>query len=234
MAIARRRMFNGRGSKMKSKIFMTMCAGLLAGCAVTPPSIVQHPTTGRPQRTAAAPANGSIYQNAGFRPLFEDYRARMIGDVIIMTISESTTAGKTAAASDTKSGAAAYSAPNPLGLIGLSKDKTTTLAASSANKFSDAGAITSSNNFTGTMGLTVLDILPNGNLVVSGEKQIALDKSTEYIRFSGVISPNVIVNNTVSSTQVADARVEYRTNSHYDASELSSELSRFVMSVAPF
>ena len=84
------------------------------------------------------------------------------------------------------------------------------------------------------MGLTVLDVLPNGNLVVSGEKQISLDKSIEYIRFSGVVSPETIVGNTVSSTQVADARVEYRTNSHYDTAELMSELARFVQSLAPF
>jgi flagellar L-ring protein precursor FlgH len=84
------------------------------------------------------------------------------------------------------------------------------------------------------MGLTVLDVLANGNLVVSGEKQIALDKSTEYIRFSGVVSPSAIVGNTVSSVQVADARVEYRTNSHYDSAELTSELARFFQSLAPF
>jgi len=69
---------------------------------------------------------------------------------------------------------------------------------------------------------------------VSGEKQIALDKSVEYIRFSGVISPATIVDNTVSSTQVADARVEYRTDSRYDTAEVTSELARFFMSLSPF
>jgi flagellar L-ring protein precursor FlgH len=206
---------------------------LIGGCAMTPPTIVQRPTTSKPERTASAPSNGSIYQVADYRPLFEDPRARSIGDVITMTINENTSAGKAAAASDTKAGSAAYSAPQIFGLPAATTAKLG-LSTTSSNKFSDAGAITSSNNFTSTMGLTVLDVLPNGNLVVSGEKQIALDKSVEYIRFSGVVSPQVIVNNTVSSTQVADARVEYRTNSHYDSAEVMSELSRFVMSVAPF
>jgi len=80
----------------------------------------------------------------------------------------------------------------------------------------------------------VLEVLPNGNMVVSGEKQIALDKSVEYIRFYGVVMPETLVGNTVSSTQVADARVEYRTDSRYDSAELSSELARFFMSLAPF
>jgi flagellar L-ring protein precursor FlgH len=154
----------------------------------------------------------------------------MVGDVLIMTINESTSAGKTDSSADTKAGSVAYGAPTILG----STNNKAVFNSASSNKFSDAGAITSSNNFTGTMGLTVLEVLPNGNLVVSGEKQISLDKSVEYIRFSGVISPNVVVDNTVSSTQVADARVEYRTDSRYDSAEVSSELARFVMSVSPF
>jgi flagellar L-ring protein precursor FlgH len=217
---------------MKARIvaLSALAASLVAGCAMTPPTIVQHPSTAKPERVALQPANGAIYQTASYRPLFEDYRARMIGDVLIMTINENTSAGKTAANTDAKAGSVNVGAPT---LFGSTNNKLS-FAAASSNKFSDAGAITSSNNFAGTMGLTVLDVLANGNLVVSGEKQIALDKSVEYIRFSGVVSPSAIVGNTVSSTDVADARVEYRTNSHYDVAELMSELSRFVQSLAPF
>ena len=217
---------------MKAKIaaFLALAAGLISACSMTPPTVVQHPNTARPERAPAQPGNGAIFQTASYRPLFEDYRARMIGDVLIMTINENTTAGKTNAASDAKAGSVNVAAPT---LLGGTKSRLAA-AASSSNKFSDAGAISSSNNFTGTMGLTVLDVLANGNLVVSGEKQIALDKSTEYIRFSGIVSPSAIVGNTVSSTDVADARVEYRTNSHYDMAELMSEMSRFFQSLAPF
>ena len=216
--------------KLKQIALVVAAVALASGCAVVPPTVVQHPGSARPERLPVAQGNGSIYQAGGYRPLFEDFRARMIGDVLIMTISENTTAGKTAANSDTKAGSVAYGAPT---LFGSTNSKAT-FATSSSNKFSDSGAITSSNNFTGTMGLTVLDVLPNGNLVVSGEKQISLDKSIEYIRFSGVVSPETIVGNTVSSTQVADARVEYRTPSHYATAELMSELARFVQSLAPF
>jgi flagellar L-ring protein precursor FlgH len=219
--------------KLDFSILLVAAMVLLGGCAVVPPTIVQHPTTVKPDHNAGALSNGGIYQVAGFRPIFEDYRARVVGDVIVMAINENTSAGKTAAASDAKAGSVAYSAPSLLGVPASTTAKTT-LATSSSNKFSDTGAITSSNNFAGTMGLTVLEVLPNGNLVVSGEKQVALDKSVEYIRFSGVISPDTIIDNTVSSTQVADARVEYRTDSRYDSAELSSELARFFMSLAPF
>lgn len=220
---------------MKPDIVILLVAvmTLINGCAVVPPTIVQHPTTVKPERTAATPSNGSIYQVAAYRPLFEDYRARIVGDVIIMAINENTSAGKTAAASDAKAGSVAFGAPTIFGVPANTTAKAA-LSTSSSNKFSDAGAITSSNNFSGTMGLTVLEVLPNGNLVVSGEKQIALDKSVEYVRFSGVISPDTIIDNTVLSTQVADARVEYRTDSRYDTAEVSSELARFFMSLSPF
>lgn len=207
---------------------MVAATVMLSGCAVTPPTIVQHPLTAKPDHPGVTPSNGAIFQTATYRPVFEDFRARQVGDVIIMTINENTTAGKSAAASDSKAGGVAYTAP----VIGSASTKGIT--GTSTNSFSDKGAITSSNNFAGTMGLTVLDVLPNGNLVVSGEKQISLDKSVEYIRFSGVISPDTIVDNTVSSTQVADARVEYRTDSRYDSAELTSELARFFMSLSPF
>ncbi len=201
---------------------------MVSGCAVVPPTIVQRPLTAKPEHSTAASSNGGIYQTSTYHPMFEDYRARQVGDVLVMTIAESTSAGKTAAASDAKAGSVAFTAP----VIGSATTKGIT--GTSSNSFSDKGAITSSNTFTGTIGLTVLEVLPNGNLVVSGEKQISLDKSVEYIRFSGVVSPDVIVGNTVSSTQVADARVEYRTDSRYDAAELSSELARFFMSLSPF
>jgi flagellar L-ring protein precursor FlgH len=91
-----------------------------------------------------------------------------------------------------------------------------------------------SNTFSGTIGVTVVDVLENGNLVVSGEKQVSFDKGVEFIRFSGVVNPDMITTgNTVLSTQVADARVEYRTNSRIDAAELMSSMSRFFYSLVP-
>ena len=80
----------------------------------------------------------------------------------------------------------------------------------------------------------MIEVLANGNLVVSGEKQISLDKGSEFVRFSGVVNPDYIrAGNVVPSTQVADARIEYRTNSRLDASQVMSILTRFFLSFAP-
>ena len=77
--------------------------------------------------------------------------------------------------------------------------------------------------------------LSNGYLAVSGEKQVAFDKGNEYIRFSGVVNPDSILNgNQVASTQVADARLEYRSNTRIDPVEVASQLGRFFLSVLPF
>ena len=84
------------------------------------------------------------------------------------------------------------------------------------------------------MGVTVIEVLTNGNLVVSGEKQIGLDRGSEFVRFSGVVAVSSIgAGNTVSSTQVADARIEYRTNTQIDQSQMSSMMNRFFYSVLP-
>ena len=96
------------------------------------------------------------------------------------------------------------------------------------------GAASSSNNFNGFIGVTVIEVLPNGNLVVSGEKQIAFDRGAEFIRFSGVVNPDTVAaGNTVASAQVADARVEYRTNTRLDKADVMSQLTRFFLSALP-
>jgi flagellar L-ring protein precursor FlgH len=214
---------------MKSLIAVLALA--LAGCAATPSSIVQRPTSARP--IAADPqiaANGAIYQAAQYRPMFEDRRARHIGDMLTINIVEKTSAVKANASSGNKSGSASFVPPGVLrNTFGAS------VATDAAHKFSDADNQSASNTFTGTIGVTVTEVLPNGNLIVAGEKQVAMNKGIEFIRFSGMISPdNIGTGNTVSSTQVADARVEYRTNSQIDRAEMTAMVSRFFQSLLPF
>lgn len=193
---------------------------LAAACGMLPPPepIVQGPTTARPPMPVMAPRqNGAIYQevasgSGGFRGMFEDRRAHMVGDTITIVITENTAASKQTSGSVDRSGSKTTSVPtfagmNPgvLSLLGVS--------ASDANKFDSKGANGATNNFTATITVTVVEVLSNGNLVVSGEKQMAVGQGTESIKFSGVVNPTTVNNqNTVLSTQVADARMEYRGN----------------------
>ncbi|MES2534888.1 MAG: flagellar basal body L-ring protein FlgH [Pseudomonadota bacterium] len=213
------------------RMMLVPAAAALSACATVPESIVMQPTTAPAQPIAATPAaNGAIFQAAAYRPMFEDRRARLVGDLLIISVNEKTNAGKQAASSGSKNGSVEASVPlllnRPLNFLGAS--------ASTATKFEDKMSGSAGNNFSSAISVTVVKVLANGNLAVSGEKQIALDKGTEFIRFSGVVNPATIgAGNVVSSTQVADARIEYRANTRIDPAELMSGLARFFLSVLP-
>ena len=218
-------------SRWLAHLFIAVTATVFAGCAVTPKSIIEQPSTARAAPVPVPPArNGAIFNTATYDPLFEDKRARHVGDIITIAISENTAAAKQNGSSGSKSGDVDSSVS---GWFGKPVPKAT-FSASSDIDYEDAAAQRASNNFSGTVTVTVIEVLPNGNLVVSGEKQIAFDKGSEFVRFSGVVNPDYVrAGNVVPSTQVADARIEYRTNSRIDASQVMSILTRFFLSIAP-
>lgn len=219
---------------MKNLFLLCSALAILSGCAAVPTSVVQLPTTAHPQPAAVhAPGNGAIFQAASYRPMFEDRRARLVGDILTIAISEKTSAGKQGAGSASKIGSVALSIPKLFG-IPTSTTQKAGVNASTSNKYEDKSATSASNNFNSTITVTVMQVMGNGHLLVSGEKQVALDKGTEYIRFSGVVNPDTIVaGNVVSSTQVADARIEYRTNTRLDMADVMSQMTRFFLSVLP-
>ena len=209
---------------------------LLAGCATTtPPTSVAQPMTARPEpRNASAATHGSIYNIASMRPLFEDRRARFVGDTITINIAEKTSASKNSENKTSRSQSIDASVPTVVGLPfkGL---QGTALSASDTNNFDGKGQNTSANDFTSSITVTVIEVLSNGNLLVSGEKQIGLKEGEEFIRFSGVVNPiTITATNTVQSTQVADARIEYKANGFIDSAQAMGWLGRFFLSVLPF
>lgn len=221
---------------IKTLLKFAALLSLLAGCATVPPVNVRQPMTARPVPPAEAPGgNGAIYQ-AGYtnRPLFEDRRARNVGDTLIITINEVISASKKSSSSASRTGSDTMSVPI-LGALSGSNILKSALSASSANAFAGKGDSASNNAFNGTIAVTVVEVLSNGNLIVSGEKQIGINQGGEYVRFSGVVNPNSISSsNSVSSTQVADARMEYKGTGYIDEAQTMGWLARFFMSVAPF
>ncbi|MDR2188309.1 MAG: flagellar basal body L-ring protein FlgH [Azonexus sp.] len=217
------------------KRFLLLVLVAAAGCTSVPPTNVQQPMTMRPPVRNDAPiANGAIWQPGMSRPLFEDRRARYIGDTITVRITENTNATKNANSAVAKSGSIAASV-NALtgvpgkGLSGLNVD------ASSENTFSGSGSAAANNVFTGNITVTVIDVLPNGNLLVSGEKQVAIGQEQEYVRISGVINPAFIdTQNTVPSSSVADARIEYKSSGQSSEAQVMGWLARFFLNVMPF
>jgi flagellar L-ring protein precursor FlgH len=216
---------------------LSLLVSTLVGCAspgTVPPTNVHQPMTARPEpRNYAPAANGAIYNVASARPLFEDRRARFVGDTLIINIAEKTAASKNSENKTTRSASVAASVPSVVGLPGKTLQGID-LRASDSNNFNGKGQNTSTNDFTSTLTVTVIEVLANGNLLVSGEKQIGLKEGEEFIRFSGVVNPSTITaSNTVQSTQVADARIEYKANGFIDSAQVMGWLSRFFLSFLP-
>ena len=224
-----------------------LMVGLLAlsGCAMTPSTIVQQPTTTRPVAAPQPVANGAIYQAGVSRPLFEDRRARYVGDTLTIVLNEKNSASLASNKKESHTASSNASLnPNifkyPLAVFtGVTGPATTMSQSSAANNYENKDQNTNDGALTGTITVTVIEVLPNGNLVVSGEKQVAVKNGTDYLRLSGVVNPNNILTtstgiNTVNSTQVADARIEYKSNESIDQAAMMSILARFFLSVLPF
>lgn len=219
----------GRGTPIA--IMMLALSGCISMPA--PKAIVQQPMSARTGVGGPPPANGAIFQAGTYdRPLFEDRRARVVGDTLVIILNERTNASKKSASSANKNGSLNFAVP-PI-IFGVPVTKNLEVEGASTNDFSGKGEAASTNNFTGTITVTVLEVLPNRNLVVSGEKQLAMTQGTEYIRFSGVVRPETVINNTVSSIQVADAKIEYKANGYIDEAQTMGWIARFFLTISPF
>lgn len=212
-------------------------AMLLAGCQVlnAPPKVdVAEPTSAQP---AAQPApvvnNGSLFQSAQYRPLFEDHRARLVGDTLTVQIVEKVSASQKSTSSIDKSGTVSAGitalpgiAPNSFGRASA--------AGNSSNTFAGKGSTENSNDFSGTITATVTGVLPNGHLLVAGEKQIGVNHNVDVLRFSGQVDPRAIQpGNSVPSAQIANVRIEHRGRGAQAEANGIGWLARFFLNVLP-
>jgi flagellar L-ring protein precursor FlgH len=109
------------------------------------------------------------------------------------------------------------------------------LASKTNSDFSGKGGTTAANTFTGSITTTVIEVLPNGNLVVAGEKQIGVNQNVDVMRFSGTVDPRLLQpNNIISSVQVANVRVESKGRGAQGEAQTVGWLSRFFLSFNPF
>lgn len=226
---------------MKSALGLIVLT-LLAGCATPPPATaIKLPLSARPEAFAAASGNGAIFQAGNSQPrpamaLFEDRKARYVGDTLIVNLVEKTEAKRKSETTDERKANASFNVPSPtvLGrntsLLGATTWEPST---NSKQEFKDNE--TNSNEIKGAITVTVVEVLSNGHLMVAGEKQVAINNDTEYIRLAGVVNPAQITSaNTVNSTQLANAQFESKNAQSIDKSHLSSMLARFFLTILPF
>ena len=221
-------------------IGLSVVLAVLSGCALIPPEpVVTGPLTARPPAPTPPPpeASGAIFQPTAYGnyPLFEDRRPRNVGDIVTIVIQEKTNAAKNVATATDRSGSASLGMSLAPDFLPKDLGAKQNFDSTGANTASGKGSSSADNTFSGTLTTTVIGVLPNGNLQIAGEKQIAINRGSEYIRFSGVVDPRSITGSgTVSSTQVADARIEYRSKGTMDEVQTMGWLQRFFLNISPF
>jgi len=208
---------------------------LLGGCVSMAPKVDVGDTQPVRQVVQAPPAvnNGAIFQAASYRPLFEDHRARLVGDTITVLIVEKVAASQESTSSIDKTGKVDASV-TALPFFSANSFNRAAATGQSNNAFEGKGTTASANTFSGTITATVTEVLPNGQLVVTGEKQIGVNGHVDVLRFSGQVDPRTIQsNNSVASAQIANVRIEQRGKGAQAEAQEIGWLSRFFLNVLP-
>lgn len=181
-----------------------------------------------PVQPVAAPTAGAIYREGPGLRLFTDRKAREVGDIVTVTLTERTQAStrantKIAKESTTGMSGQLFGAPVTLGGRDLLNNSLST-----SRDFAGDGNSTQSNQITGTLTAQVVQKLPNGNLVIQGSKELTLNQGNELIQVQGIIRPSDIgPDNTIPSTRVADARIVYGGRGPMARSNAMGWLDRF-------
>lgn len=236
---------------MKALLISVSMLAVLAGCAAPAPknsanlpSLVPADTTARPTPDTRTASKGSLVpvsqlQAPSSRGLFEDRRAGRVGDTLMVILNETTRASKLGGTQASRNSNNSMSGALNLGAsVGSSNANNTRDARLGANttgltNFDSKGGSSASNEFSGMITVTVTDVLTNGNLVVAGEKRLAVGAEEEIIRFSGVVMPQNIQGGSIPSSMVADARIEYRGAGVTDEVQRPGWFTQLFMRYAP-
>lgn len=213
-----------------SKMFLVgAMAAMLGACSGVQPYDAGYAPAFPVAKQPPQPTNGSIYQAGYSKNLFEDARAHSVGDLITVILQESTQAQKSATTATSKANTIDIGTPTIFGQqVTHNGNSVLSASASTSTDFSGDGSSTQSNSLNGNITVFVSNVLPNGNLVIRGEKRLTLNQGDEYIRLSGIVRPeDVTPDNTIDSTKVANAEILYSGNGPIADSNRQGWLSRF-------
>ncbi len=186
---------------------------LASGCALRMEPMGGGNFTPAPPPMVAPPSysEGSIYSANHSLSLFEDLRARRVGDVLTVLLNERTDATKSANTATSKESNVGISPGTAFGRP-ITRDGIAIAEASlaGARDFEGTGSSSQSNQINGSITVSVVDVLPNGLLVIQGEKWIQINQGREYVRLRGLVrGVDVSSDNSVSSAQIANAQIAY-------------------------
>lgn len=237
---------------MKKTLTLVCLMGLvLTGCNSAPkrdPEFAASlPALPAPAQNTNPQSSGGIYQAGNDMVLFEDIKARRIGDILTIRLSEATNATKSADTDLSRAQTTSVTNPTVFGAnpqfslpsrTPLTSTRNLGLETSleSDHDFAGAGSSSQSNSLTGDITVTVADVFPNGNLYVRGEKRLNLNRGNEYIKIAGIVRPmDIDATNTVDSPKLADATIIYSGDGEIaDANKLGWLARFFISAVFPF
>lgn len=217
--------------------FSIIAISCLTGCEST---AVKPVTANDPYYAPAIPTmarddiveDGSLFNKAMANSLYSDVKARRVGDIITVQLSENTNASKSAGTTTSKESTVDVNPIIGLGgnVINIGKESIQ-LGVDASNDFSGDAQANQSNSLSGNISVTVVEVLPNQNLIIRGEKWLTLNNGDEYIRLTGVIRPaDISPANQIQSTKIANARIQYSGKGSFSQSQEKGWLSKFFSS----
>lgn len=217
--------------------FSVSLVGCMANQVVKPGDPAYAPVMDLP-RAEAPREPGSLFQPGAGMELFTDRKAHRVGDVITVILNERTVSQKTNNVSMKKENDTSFDGSPLLGAAPSLANGNYTLETAIAHdrEFKGEADADQSNSLQGNITVTVVDVFPNGNLMVRGEKWMTLNRGDEYIRIAGILRPDDITpENTVQSQKLANARIAYSGTGELADSNRMGWLARFFNSpVWPF
>jgi len=211
-----------------------LAAALLAGCATVEGDRLGEDSAALPASEHPA-ESGAIYRPATSIVLFEDVKARRIGDTITIRLAERMQASKSASTDASKETRTDTGSPILLGdTVTRNGREILRNEWETTQEFDGSGSSSQSNRLDGNITVTVDEVLPNGNLRVRGEKWLALNQGEEYVQIAGIVRPTDIApDNSVPSFKVADARITYGGKGIINDANRPGLLARFFMKLWP-
>lgn len=212
--------------------FLWVAVCLLTACAAQPQP---RPMPDDPFYAPALPEehlppaipNGSLFSRQ-VNGLYSDIRARDLGDIITVRLQENTSASKSAKTGTSKGTSVNLPTPTVLGKDLSHRGYSLSASLEGNTEFKGDASADQSNRLSGDISVTVIRVLPNGSLIVRGEKWLTLNNGQEYVRLTGMIRPqDVSSDNTVLSNRVANARIEYSGTGSLADTQRQGWLTRF-------
>lgn len=184
-----------------------------------------------PRPSAQPISAGSLFRTEVGVSLYDDRRAYRIGDIITVRLNERTVSSKSAETAITKDSSVDFSEDTILGRAVNFKGHSLLTDLDQSRDFDGSAEADQENSLQGSIAVTIADVLPNGLLVIRGEKWMTLTDGEEFIRISGIIRPDdVASDNSIASTKVADARISYSGSGAFADSNKQGWLTRFLNS----